>query len=400
MRLRCVKLKTPPVNTFVSTPGRSKLVVLTAGIVILVFDSDSMPMLFQKLNSTSSADLDSLTQWLHAQSGSLETPGAIPKQQLQKCADADVFRWFLPAQYNGLGFSPQQIADGYLRLASNCLTTTFVVTQWVAAVKRMLIGDNEDLRQRLFPELVTGRSHITVGISHLTTSRQHLGRPALTAKKTEQGWVLDGYCPWVTAASYADYLLVGADIDDRQILIVVPTDLPGVTVHPGHQLLALTASQTSRVDFQNVVVDHQFLVAGPVASVLQCAGNQGTASVQTSTLALAVAGAAIDFLGQQAAKRDELTEKHVALSQSWIDCYQDLIGVATGTLQCSNEQLRTQANSLVLRATQASLVAAKGAGFVAGHPVGRWCREAMFFLVWSCPQTVQDASLCELAGIH
>jgi hypothetical protein len=61
-------------------------------------------------------------------------------------------------------------------------------------------------------------------------------------------------------------------------------------------------------------------------------------------------------------------------------------------------ELRSRANSLVLRATQASLVAAKGAGYLSGHPAGRWCREALFFLVWSCPQPVQDANLCELAA--
>jgi hypothetical protein len=54
----------------------------------------------------------------------------------------------------------------------------------------------------------------------------------------------------------------------------------------------------------------------------------------------------------------------------------------------------------VLRATQAALAAAKGAGYIAHHPAGRWCREALFFLVWSCPQSVLAANLCELAGIE
>jgi alkylation response protein AidB-like acyl-CoA dehydrogenase len=76
-----------------------------------------------------------------------------------------------------------------------------------------------------------------------------------------------------------------------------------------------------------------------------------------------------------------------------------LLQVALGQPPCSTELLRSRANSLVLRATQAALVAAKGAGYVAGHVVGRWCREAMFFLVWSCPQNVLAAHLCELAGV-
>jgi alkylation response protein AidB-like acyl-CoA dehydrogenase len=56
-------------------------------------------------------------------------------------------------------------------------------------------------------------------------------------------------------------------------------------------------------------------------------------------------------------------------------------------------------NDLAMRATQAALATAKGTGYVIGHPAGRWCREALFFLIWSCPQPVMAAHLCELAGI-
>ena len=63
----------------------------------------------------------------------------------------------------------------------------------------------------------------------------------------------------------------------------------------------------------------------------------------------------------------------------------------------SSLEIRRRANSLVLRATQAQLAASKGAGFVAGHPAEREVREALFFLVWSCPQPVLSAALREFA---
>jgi hypothetical protein len=53
----------------------------------------------------------------------------------------------------------------------------------------------------------------------------------------------------------------------------------------------------------------------------------------------------------------------------------------------------------VLRATQSLLAASKGAGFVSGHFAERAVREAMFFLVWSCPQPVVRAALREFAGV-
>ena len=51
------------------------------------------------------------------------------------------------------------------------------------------------------------------------------------------------------------------------------------------------------------------------------------------------------------------------------------------------------------RAAQAYLAASKGAGFVVGHPAERAVREAMFFLVWSCPQPVVSAALREFACV-
>jgi hypothetical protein len=65
----------------------------------------------------------------------------------------------------------------------------------------------------------------------------------------------------------------------------------------------------------------------------------------------------------------------------------------------SVESVRQKANSLVLRAAQAYLAASKGAGFVAGHPAERAVREAMFFLVWSCPAPVVSAALREFACV-
>ncbi|MFP6763945.1 MAG: hypothetical protein VB858_10010 [Planctomycetaceae bacterium] len=67
-------------------------------------------------------------------------------------------------------------------------------------------------------------------------------------------------------------------------------------------------------------------------------------------------------------------------------------------LHLAAETLRRKSNSLALRSTQAALAASKGAGFVSGHPAARMASEAMFFLVWSCPQPVVLANIRELAG--
>jgi hypothetical protein len=129
------------------------------------------------------------------------------------------------------------------------------------------------------------------------------------------------------------------------------------------------------------------------------AAGAKTGGLQTSTLAIGLAAAAIDFLARESDKRPDLLLPTGGLRAEQLELKTDLMALALGQGSCTHDELRGRANSLVLRATQAALTAAKGAGYVVGHPAGRWCREALFFLVWSCPQPVTSATLCELAGL-
>ena len=94
-------------------------------------------------------------------------------------------------------------------------------------------ADNEALKQRLLPGLASGELFTTVGISHLTTSRRHLGRPVLAAEETASGFRLDGMSPWVTGGAAADVIVMAATLvengepTDRELLLAVPTDLAG-----------------------------------------------------------------------------------------------------------------------------------------------------------------------------
>jgi len=328
-------------------------------------------------------------------------PALWPSQQLELIAQSGVYRWFVPETAGGLQWSSAEIVEGYIRLSSSCLTSAFVLTQRVAALKRICASPNAKLRERLMPGLLSGQETATVGISHLTTSRQHTGKPALRAVELAAGFQVDGMSPWVTGGCAATYLLMGAELEDgRQILFVTSAQAEGISIDPGFKLVGLTASQTGAVKCQSVQVPPGNIVAGPCDNVLASLTSNSTGGFQTSSLALGLSKSAIQFIGEQSRKRPDLIVTFESLEQQYDEIETQLKSLAAGVEVCTSAELRTQANSLVLRATQSALVAAKGSGYVEGHPVGRWCREALFFLVWSCPQAVLDANLCELVGIE
>ncbi|MCG8448606.1 MAG: acyl-CoA/acyl-ACP dehydrogenase [Pirellulales bacterium] len=358
-----------------------------------------------KISSPDDPALAELCEQLAKLAPELDLSGDWPTRQLELCGQYGVYEWFIEPGWGGQGWSQEDVIRGYLALSSACLTTTFILTQRTGACGRIASSKNQGLKDLLLPNLVQGNCFATVGISHLTTSRRHLSRPVLRAERKSGGFLLEGYAPWVTGAAHAQHVVVGATImlDDKsteeQLLLAVPTDLPCVSAAEPAQLIGLMSSHTGELRFDRVFVADEWVLAGPVEDVMSQGVGAGTGGYQTSTLALGLARSAIEFLQQEARQRAGLDAPLDALSNEYEHLHNILQAVVHGEDDDSGEQLRQQANSLALRSAQAALATAKGTGYLLGHPAGRWCREALFFLVWSCPLPVVTANLCELAGI-
>ncbi len=289
------------------------------------------------------------------------------------------------------------------------MTTAFVLTQWNAACKRLLVG-NPSLASQWLPGMARGEVFATVGISHLTTSRQFVDKPVLAAVELADGsWRLSGYSPWVTAGALGGRSGHWSHGRRWSPDSVRDTGRPRGHQHrAGVELMALSESATDAVHFDSVSVPHYAccqLIAGPTINVMQAGTGGGAGGLQTSTLAIGLTQAAVEFLQHESQQRRDLEPIATKLASDAAQLRDVLLKLAAGASAPRGDdvwtaaRVREQANSLVLRATQSALGAAKGAGFVATHPTGRWCREALFFLVWSCPQPVLAANLCEFAQV-
>jgi alkylation response protein AidB-like acyl-CoA dehydrogenase len=321
---------------------------------------------------------DTLPDWPAASWDALRTAGVLG------CA--------VPQEYGGAGLGPADLLRVGEALASACLTTAFILSQRDAAVRRLLAGP-EHLKQRYLPRLAAGEVFLTVGLSQLTTSRQH-GGPALRATPTPHGYRLDGDIPWVTGADRAEAVVTGATLaDGSQLLVALPTDQPGVAIGPPLELAALYGSRTSAIRCDAVEVEAGLVIAGPAEHVL---GKVGGGGLETSALALGLAGAATHYLRGEADRRPDLRDVADRFAAARDAARAKLLDLVASPVPDAVLAVRVECTRLALRATQVALVAARGAGFVASHPVGRWARQALFFLVWSCPRPVSADLLADL----
>jgi alkylation response protein AidB-like acyl-CoA dehydrogenase len=347
------------------------------------------------------AAIDALAAELETADAAADQSGEWSEALWSRLEQSAAPRWQVPADFGGMASSRPLVIQRYAQLAGGSLTAVFVLSQHDAAVRRLISAEYPEHASQWLHSIGAGDTLGTVGISHLTTSKR-LGTGAIrVAERGGGGYVLDGAMPWVTAATRADLFVTGAALDDgRQLLIALPADLPGVTVDPPFALAALQASCTCQVKLDRVEIDNDHILSGPSPEIFAHPGAVGTAGLETSALALGQARAALLAIGALADNLGHLAEPLDVLCDHWRTLWNATIDLANGRRAArSSDELRAQANALVLNSTQAYLTARKGTGFLRTEPAQRWARQALFFLVWSCPPPVAQAAIRDLAGL-
>lgn len=352
-------------------------------------------------------DFASILDAVRERSGQVDRTASWPAQDLDALASAGAMRWAVPNDVGGEGLAPLDLYRGYEQIAAASLTLALILSQRDSAVATIASAQGFALRDRLLGALRDNAVFTTVGVAQLTTSRQG-GRPALLATWAAGGWRLDGMIPWATGAASSDFIVAGAALDDgNQLLFLLPTgkaltdpvlaqDLSGaagVTIDPPLPLVALRASWTGQVRCDGVLIPETLVLRGPEPKVL--GHRQHTLPLGQAFLAMGLCRGGLDLIAAHrsaAASRsfERLDHQLARLRQQVLDLS------ASGREQeavAAAPSLRGECNDLAIRITHAAVALYKGTALLDTHPAQRLAREAMFLLVWSCPDPVIDCTV-------
>lgn len=345
-----------------------------------------MEMAFEGLNDVLSAIRERATP--------LDRSGDWPAEDLRDLGDAGAWRWFVPQRFGGEEIDPLELHLRYEAIASASVATALIVSQRDSAIGLIDGAEGSPLREAILPEMGQGEFFATIGIAQLTTSQQG----GLRAIADGGGYRLEGVIPWSTGAAKAKFVVAGAVLDDgRQILFVLPMDVPGVLVGDPMELVALRASWTSRIELPGVRLDQRWILRGPVAKAL--AGRSRGVPLGQAFLALGLCRGTLELISRHDSDRGR------SLASRFGD---QLSAVRNEVLELckpgreadaaeAGPRVRASCNDLAVRITQAAVALHKGSALLLDHPAQRLAREAMFFLVWSCPDPVVDCTVNVLA---
>lgn len=332
--------------------------------------------------------VDALRKSAHAH----DLSGEWPATDLIALERVNALRWAVPREFGGEALDPLEIHLRYEAVASASLATALILTQRDSAIGIIAGSANEQLKRELLPKIASGEMFTTVGIAQLTTSRQG-ATPALRAVETSIGYEIDGVIPWSSGAAHAPMIVAGAAVEGtggKQILFALPNDLAGVSALPPMRLAALRATATGEVRCHHVALDRRLVLAGPVANVL--ATRKHVLPLGQAFLGLGHVRGILDLVATHDSDRGRALHHRLALQLE--DLRIDVLAAARPDAPAdAGPRLRGACGDLAIRAAHSAVALFKGSALLETHPAQRLAREAMFLLVWSCPDPVIDCTV-------
>lgn len=169
---------------------------------------------------------------------------------------------------------------------------------------------SQELKDRWLPALASGQA----GLAALALTEPGAGSDLAGGIKTRaelegDHWVINGAKAWITNASLAPFLITlcrtgQAPASDSLSLILVPTDAPGLKVHPKEKKMGTRASPTHAVSYENVRVPQGNLLGERGSGLYQTLAALDGGRVSIGALSVGLARAAFEAAQSYAKERE------------------------------------------------------------------------------------------------
>ena len=204
-----------------------------------------------------------LGAWLDERAEALDQGSQDPEALLPRLAAGGCFRQGVATTLGGSGGSLGDAVEGIAWLAERSLAAAFVCWGQRAFIEYLLQSPNSALRERLLPSLLNGELAGATGLSNAMKFLSGLEQLQIEARRTEEGWRLDGCMPWVTNLRKSGFVVAGAVAragEQRPFVTALASQSPGLQRSADLQLMGLQSSNTAALNLTDVELTEDWLL--------------------------------------------------------------------------------------------------------------------------------------------
>ncbi|WP_028560601.1 acyl-CoA dehydrogenase family protein [Paenibacillus pinihumi] len=241
----------------------------------------------------------------------------IPREVIDKCAEAGYMGGILPEEFGGQGWDhlTYGVFTEVVAKASTSLSGLFNVHTMV--MKSILKWGTEEQKQKWLPSMTQGK---VLGALALTEPEAGSDIQGITTTftETEDKIIINGTKRWITFGGLADVFIVFGKMngqDEKATAVIVEKNAPGLNVVQIKNMIGFKASALAVLEFDNCEISKENVLAKPgfaLSHIAPYALDYGRISVAFT--ALGIMRGCLEYCTSHVLKRKTFGEKLISHS--------------------------------------------------------------------------------------
>jgi butyryl-CoA dehydrogenase len=196
----------------------------------------------------------------------MDEKGIFPWEIIKEIAKSDLFRLFIPEEYEGMGTGIFEVCLATEELSRGDLS---VATSYAASglgIIPILVAGSEDQKKKYLPQLASGSKLAAFGLTEAEAGSD-AGSIRTTAKKEGDCYVLNGTKQWITNGGEAEIYVIFAMTNPEKGIrgasaIIVEKGTDGFEFGKKEDKLGIRASATRELIFTDCKVPKENILGG------------------------------------------------------------------------------------------------------------------------------------------
>ncbi len=332
----------------------------------------------------------------------LDEKEEFPWEIMKDLADADMFRVFIPEEYDGLGGGCLELCLVVEELSRVCSGIAVSYAASFLGIVTLIEYGTEEQKRRFLPDVASGKRLGAFAITE-PTAGSDAANIKTTAEKVEGGYLLNGTKQFITNGGEAEIYTIIALTDKTRgprgaSAILVEKDTPGFTFGKKERKMGIRSSATRELVFKNCLVPEENLIGKPGLGFIQAMRlfdrSRPGIGAQSVGLAQGAMEAAMDYAQErvqfdQAIVTQPVVQQMLADMAIQVEAARALVYAAarhvdSGAKNVTEESAMAKvfASDAAMKVTVAAVQICGGAGYMRDYPVEKMMRDAKILQIY------------------
>jgi len=321
-----------------------------------------------------------------------EFPWAIMKD----LADSDLFRVFIPEEYEGLGGGCLDLCLVVEELSRVCAAIAVSYAAVALGVTPLLRYGTEEQKQKYLPDVASGKRLAAFALTEATAGSDAAAIKT-TAERVKEGYVINGTKQFITNGGEAEIYTVIALTDKEKgargaSALLVEKDTPGFSFGKTEKKMGIRASSTRELIFRNCLVPEENLIGkegmGFIITMKLFDQSRPGIGAQAVGIAQGALEAAVDYARQRVqfghpiislqAVQHMLADMAIQVEAARALVYATARTVDSGAKNIGKESAMAKvfASDVAMKVTTDAVQIFGGYGYMRDYPIEKMMRDA------------------------